>query len=78
MKVNVKCFASLSEKDSCNFKTETAYTIEPGNNVGDLIDRVDLPTEEVSLVFVNGRKRSTQTALSDGDRVGLFPAVGGM
>ena len=78
MKVNVKCFATLSEAEGCNFENATAYDIEPGKRVEDLIESADLRPDDVSLVFVNGKKVSADAALSDGDRVGLFPAVGGM
>lgn len=78
MKVDVKCFATLTKSESCNFENATAYEIEDGNNVKDLIDKTDLPADRVALTFVNGRKASVDTTLSDGDRVGFFPAVGGM
>ena len=78
MKVNVKCFANLSEAEGCNFENATAYDIEPGKRVEDLIDSADLSADDVSLVFVNGKKVAVDAALSEGDRVGLFPATGGM
>lgn len=32
---------------------------------------------EVKVVFVNGRHSHLDAPLQDGDRVGIFPAVGG-
>ena len=78
MKVDVKCFATLTESAGCNFENATAYEIEDGNNVKDLMDKTNLPADRVALTFVNGRKASVDTTLTDGDRVGFFPAVGGM
>ena len=78
MKVDVKCFAGLTGGETCNYHDATTYELENGNNVNDLLDRVDLPSEKVSFVMVNGKKANTETGLSEGDRVGFFPAVGGM
>lgn len=36
---------------------------------------IDLST--VKLVFIDGRKKSIDTALYGGERVGVFPPVGG-
>ena len=78
MKVDVKCFAGLTGGETCTYQEATTYELDNGNNVNDLLDRVDLPSEDVSLVLVNGKKANADTALSEGDRVGFFPAVGGM
>ena len=39
--------------------------------------QLSLRQAEVKLVFVNGLKAGFDTVLRDGDRLGLFPAVGG-
>jgi molybdopterin converting factor small subunit len=78
MKVDVKCFANLADKDTCSFDDATVYEIENGRSVRDLIDQVRLPADKVALTFVNGRQVTVDTALADGDRVGFFPATGGM
>jgi molybdopterin synthase sulfur carrier subunit len=36
-----------------------------------------VPSDEVKTVFVNGIRRRFDHILSDGDRVGVFPPVGG-
>jgi molybdopterin converting factor small subunit len=36
-----------------------------------------VPLEEVQLVFVNGTKKEMDTVLTGGERVGVFPPVGG-
>ena len=78
MNVNVKCFANLAEGESCNFNAAMPFELKAGNSVNDLIETMNLPAEKVSLVFVNGKKVFFDAVLSDGDRVGLFPPVGGM
>ena len=78
MKVNLKCFSSLSNENSCNFKEETTYRINEGETVEGLVNRAGVAKEKVKVAFVNHRRVDFDTILADGDRVGLTPAVGGM
>jgi len=48
-----------------------------GATVGQLIEHLRLPADEVKVIFVNGIVRGEEHALSDGDKVGVFPPVGG-
>ncbi|MFH1033682.1 MAG: MoaD/ThiS family protein [Pseudomonadota bacterium] len=50
---------------------------EPGLRVDGLLARLDLPPGEVKIIMINGQGRDLGHLLADGDRVGLFPAVGG-
>lgn len=79
MKINVKCFASLSSDDSCRHDRLRSITLTNDHaTVGNLIDHVQLPKNEISTVFVNGRRSEFDARLVDGDRVAFVPAVGGM
>lgn len=79
MKINVKCFASLSTEDRCRHDQLTSVTLgSDGATVGHLVKQVRLPEEEIATVFVNGRRSGLESRLSDGDRVAFVPAVGGM
>ena len=78
MKVNLKCFATLVDEDSCDYKDSTPYDMTDGQTIQDLIKRAGIDPEEVKIAFVNSRKVALDTVLSDGDQVGLAPAVGGM
>ena len=78
MNVNVKCFASLSVTGECDYMESSVQEINADDSVKTLVDRLGMPAEKVEIVFVNGRKSDLNAKLSDGDRVGLFPAVGGM
>jgi molybdopterin converting factor small subunit len=78
VKISIKCFSSLAAVDQCDFKDSTTYELDEGRTVNDLIQKAGIPREEVKVVFVNNRKAGLDAALSDGDRVGLAPAVGGM
>ncbi len=48
-----------------------------GATVGQLIEHLRLPADEVKVIFVNGIVRREEHVLSDGDKVGVFPPVGG-
>jgi molybdopterin converting factor small subunit len=78
MKVNLKCFASLVNLDSCDYKDSTEYNLDDGQTVEDLVQLAGISKEDVKIAFVNSRVVDLDTVLSDGDQVGLAPAVGGM
>lgn len=74
MHITVKCFATLDK-----FQPEDSehYPLNPGDTVASVMDRLGVPRDEVHVIFVNNRSQKPDTVLKDGDRVGLFPAVGG-
>ena len=78
MKVNLKCFSTLVDIDACDYKDSTPYELTDGQTVQDLIDRTGIASEDVKIAFVNSRIVDLDMILSEGDQVGLSPAVGGM
>ena len=74
MGITVKCYATLSAYQPDN--TEN-FPINEGETVASLIQRLGIAPEEVKITFVNSRSVDVNTALNEGDRVGIFPAVGG-
>lgn len=78
MKINVKCFATLSEDGHCDYKDSKETQLKNDADVSDLITHLGLQKDKVEIVFVNGIKVGVDQKLSEGDQVGLFPAVGGM
>jgi sulfur carrier protein ThiS len=78
MKVELKCFATLVNPDTCDFRESTTYEIGEGQTVGDVISIAGIAREDVKIAFVNSRVVGLDTVLSNGDRIGLAPAVGGM
>ena len=73
-RIRVKLFATLqpyTPDDASAFPIAETFT------VSDLVARLALPRELVKLIFVNSRRASLDTALMDGDQVGIFPPVGG-
>lgn len=78
MKINLKCFATLSNPDTCDYNDSTPYNLAAGQTVEDLAERAGIARTDVKIVFVNGQIVDFDTPLRNGDHVGLAPAVGGM
>jgi molybdopterin converting factor small subunit len=51
--------------------------IEPGETVGQLLDRMGVPRDQTRIIFVNSRAASLGDQLHGGEHVGVFPAIGG-
>ena len=78
MKVKVKCFATLAEADTCDYKGSIEYEVSEGATVDSLVDRLDIAREEIKIVFRNNKVADFETPLAEGDQLGFAPAVGGM
>lgn len=48
-----------------------------GAKVSDLLAKLGIPPGEAFVIMVNGRRQELGWTLQDGDRVGIFPPVGG-
>lgn len=72
--VQINLYATLTRYEP---QEKAAYLISPGTRVGDLLNLLGVPEETSKLIFVNGRKVEKDTILSAGDRIGVFPPVGG-
>ena len=51
--------------------------VEPGETVGEMLERLGVPPDQIRILFVNHRAATFAQTLDDGDRVGVFPAIGG-
>ena len=73
-KIQVKLYATLRKflPDDSN-----EMDIDPGTSVRDLLKRLGIPDTEAKLIFINGRRGSIDTILKGGERLGIFPPVGG-
>jgi len=78
MKIDLVCFSKLVNADTCDYRNSRVYDMAEGQKVEDLLQQAGITREEVKIAFVNSRIVGFDTVLSDGDRVGLAPAVGGM
>lgn len=78
MKIEIRTFATLSVYNSHpGIDKNALFEIAEDSTVKMLIDVLGIPEEDIKLIFVNGRHSKLTTVLSGGDRVGLFPPVGG-
>lgn len=74
MPVTLKCYATLARRqppDAANL------LVAPGETVRSLMQRLGIPGDQVAIVMLNGKSVEPDAVLADGDRLGLFPAVGG-
>jgi len=78
MNIGLKCFATLADADTCDYKNSTPKTLPDGSTVRKLLIQEAIHEKDVKLIFVNGQKASLDTVLKNGDQVGLSPPVGGM
>jgi len=73
MNIEVKCYATLAPLGP----KDAAFTAAEGETVGAVMERIGIAPKDVKLIFVNGAKAELDRPLAEGDRLGLFPAVGG-
>ena len=72
--IHLKLFAGLQE-----FMPPAAdrFAIDAGITVGALLAQLNIPEDKIKLVFIDGVKAELTDTLSGGERVGVFPPVGG-
>ena len=72
--IDLKLFATLAARLPAD---ASQLSIEDGMTIGQLIDRLEISPSEAKLIFVNGVRKHLDTVLHGGERVGIFPPVGG-
>ena len=78
MNIEVNFFASLVKyKPPGTGKDFWSLACEEGATVGDILRQSGIPLEDVKIIFINGLHSKPEVILKDGDRVGIFPLVGG-
>ena len=72
--ITLKLFATLGK-----FTPDSAdnYPVEPGTSVRNLIAGLKIPEEKAKLIFIDGVKGELDSMLNGGERIGIFPPVGG-
>ncbi len=78
MRVDLALFAHLSgfQPDGRGGRSSRPLELEEGATVGDVASLLGLP-DEPRIVLLNGRHAEDSTALSEGDRLAIFPPVAG-
>ncbi len=74
MRIALQCFATLA----FHSPRGGSMRVEHGTKITDLLRILDIPEDEVRLVFINGKNQAHWNyELQPDDRVGIFPPVGG-
>lgn len=53
------------------------YPVLTGTTVRNLLKELGVPENDAKLIFINGIKKELSSTLHGGERVGIFPPVGG-
>lgn len=72
--IELRLFASLASKTPAE---PLSYRIEPGISIACLLDQLKVSPQDAKLIFINGQRSDLNTNLHGGERVGIFPPVGG-
>ncbi len=48
-----------------------------GKSIAQVINELGIPSENVKIIMVNGLYAKPDRVLADGDRLGLYPGMGG-
>ncbi|MCJ8501760.1 MoaD/ThiS family protein [Desulfatitalea alkaliphila] len=72
--IDLRLFATLAKYRP---QQEARQPIRRGMTVAQLMQALDIPASEVKLIFIDGVRAESDSPLQGGERVGLFPPVGG-
>ncbi len=72
--IELRLFASLARYTPANAQN---YPIPCGITVSRLLEKIQVPLQDIKLIFVNGVRVEPHHPLNGGERVGLFPPIGG-
>jgi molybdopterin synthase sulfur carrier subunit len=72
--IEIKLYATLQSYAPAD---AARYAIEAGTSVETIVETLHIPKEAIKLLFCNGVKCGMGAIPKDGDRIGLFPPVGG-
>lgn len=78
MAILVKLSASLRNYvPEYNPTAGLSMPLPPDRTVAGVLNAAGVPADKVKIIMINGVSASLDSTLSDGDRLGLFPPVGG-
>lgn len=71
--IEVRLFATLREgRGKIRMLESSGFA-----TAADILRHLDIPTQEVAILLVNGFHKKPDQEIKDGDIVALFPPVGG-
>lgn len=54
-----------------------SFSVDGEITVEELCELINIPSDRIKIVMVNGKSKSMNHVLKGGERVGLFPPIGG-
>jgi molybdopterin converting factor small subunit len=73
MRITIKLFASLRT----GRLPEETREVSRGATVRQVMKELEIPENEITLIFLNGRHSEADAELDEGDTLAFFPPVGG-
>ena len=78
MQVEVRVFAGLEMYiPGARFGEPIYVILSSGATGGELIRKLNIPEEQVFSFMINGVQKKLDDAMAEGDRISIFPPVGG-
>lgn len=77
MRIDVHLYATLRRHVSSASGGSLTLDMPEGSRAADAIARLNIDADEVRIVMINGVSSPPDRSLGEGDRLDLFPAVGG-
>jgi len=74
IKIEIRLFADLNEFQPVNFEN---FSIAEETSVYQLLLDFGIDPNRAKIIFINGKKSNLNDLINNGDRVGVFPPVGG-
>ena len=76
--VEIRFYASLRKYHPNPGSSEVLdMELDDKAKLGDLLDKLKIPREELGILMVNGKWEKESYLPKDGDRIGIFPLIGG-
>ena len=77
MVLEVRLYATLRRYVPSSPNGVITVDVSDGMTVLDLVKKIDIDPTEIHLIMINGIGCEIEKLLTNGDRVALFPPVGG-
>ena len=74
VRIELKLYATLQPYAPAD---ADRYAFETGTSMEQIVHALRIPKDPIKLLFCNGVPCGLGTILRDGDRIGIFPPVGG-
>ena len=77
MRIEVRLYATLRRHAPSAAGEVFMVDVPEGSEAADVIAKAGIEADEVHILMVNGVSSPLNQVLAEGDRLGLFPTVGG-